>query len=375
MGAIIINYILVLFLFLLYFILATLEKVFTKKNKERILLITVFIFSIFAGFRVIGTDIKSYKLIFEEHPIILFNYNFLKSMFQFQIEPGFVLLISYLKNFGFDFRVFLFISAFIPMIIIYQVIKRAEKSTMFLTFLLFMMLYAVRGPLDVIRHFFAAAIYLSALYSLSQKNNLGFYIKLLISLFFHYSSIITFILRPIIGFKWSFKKFIFSFMVLFFSGFLLKNLFIELTSKMTIDSTDRILYKFQSYIDSGFDVSIFQNFLLYSMWYLPIILNIFVILFSLKDRELIYGNQFLKLLLNSQIIGSLIFVFFSTIGATLMANRIEFMLGIGSAFLLKEIIVKLKGKYRIMFLLVVMYLLIYLVIQFLYLTQLRSNIF
>src|SRR5699024_5662467 len=121
------NYIFIIFLFLILFILASIEYKFNKILKKNILLIIVIIFSLFAGFRVIGTDINSYKLIFENQTIILLNFEFIKQMLTFQIEPAFILLISYLKYFHFPFKVFLFISALIPMLLIYRVVVKTQK--------------------------------------------------------------------------------------------------------------------------------------------------------------------------------------------------------------------------------------------------------
>ncbi|KRG15754.1 hypothetical protein ACA30_03990 [Virgibacillus soli] len=376
MSEIIINYFIVTLFLLLFYILSSNEKKIAFNTKKRFLFLSIIAFSIFAGYRVIGTDINSYKEIFDQQPTINLNFEFLQTMFEYYIEPGFVLIISYLKMYGLGFNVFLFISAIIPLLIIYKVIIKHERRHLYLTFLLFLLLYALRGPLDVIRQFFAAAIYLSALHSLSIKKELRYFGKTIVSIFFHYSSVINILIRPFLKLKWTIKKYSTSFITLFLIGFLFKNLIITLTNSMEVNNTDRILYKFQRYIEANYEVDSFlQGFFLYSTWYLPIILNIIIVLVAISNYKDICKNDFLKILLNSQILASLIFVFFWAMDSTILARRIEFTLSIGNFFILKEIIINLKGKNRLLYIFILMYLITFMIFQFLFLIQLRTNLF
>ncbi|MBO0991440.1 EpsG family protein [Bacillus sp. SD088] len=376
MSEIIINYLIVTLFLLLFYILSSYEKSFSYRAKKGILVLAIISFSIFAGYRVIGTDINSYKQIFDEQPIIVLNFDFIQTMFEYYIEPGFVLIISYLKRYGLGFNVFLFLSAIIPLFVIYRVIFNHEKKHVFLTFLLFLLLYALRGPLDVIRQFFAAAIYLSALYSLSIKKEFRYFWKIIVSIFFHYSSILNFLIRPFLKIKWTIKKYATLFVSLFLLGFLFKNLILTITNNMDISNTDRILYKFQRYIDANYEVDSFlQGLFLYSTWYLPIFLNIILIVVAISYYKDICKSDFLKILLNSQILASLIFIFFWAMDSTILARRIEFTLSIGNFFILKEIIINLKGKNRLLFVFILMYLITFMIFQFLFLVQLRTSLF
>src|SRR5699024_10157011 len=140
---------------------------------------------------------------------------------------------------------------------------------------------------------------------------------------------------------------------------------IQYSSSMNVTSTDRFLFKFQSYIDSNLATNdTLSTVLLYGMTYIPVILNILLVIIALKNRSEFYDNLFLKVVLNSQIIGTLLLSFFISIGAVIMGNRIETFLGIGSSFILTKIIINLKGKNRLMYVYLIMYLLIYILFQF-----------
>jgi len=371
----IINYLIVMFFFLVFFILSTLDKKISYKLKKGIILTSIMLLSFFASFRVIGNDTNSYKLIFEQQNIIHSSKEFIQNIFHYQIEPAFILMISFLKSLNFDYKVFLFISALIPLLIIYKVIIKIEKDYLFITFLLFLMLYLVRGPLDVIRQFFAAVIYLSALYSLSVKKEFNYYKKSILSTFFHYSSLITLFLRPFLKYTWNIKKYILIYTIIFILGLTLKTFIIDFVYNLPINSLNRIYLKLQNYIDNRYDIDSFlKGFLLYSRWFFPIVLNLAIILVLLYSNQIYQKNLFIKLLTNSQIYGSFIFIFLWNIGAPIMARRLEFTLSVGSFFILKEILAHQKGKNKYIYIFIILYLLIYNLLEMLYFIQLTTNI-
>lgn len=371
----IINYLIVIFFFLVFFILSTLDKKISYELKKGIIFSSIMLLSVFASYRVIGNDTNSYRLIFEQQNIIQSSKEFIQNIFHYQIEPGFILLISFLKYFNFDYKVFLFLSALIPLLISYKIITKIEKEYLFTTFLLFLMLYLVRGPLDVIRQFFAAVIYLSALYSLSIKKEFNYYKKSILSTFFHYSSLVTLFLRPFLKYTWNIKKYIFIYTIIFILGLTLKTFVVDFVNNLPINTLNRIFLKLQNYIDSSYDIDSFlKGFLLYSRWFFPIVLNLAVIFILLYSNQIYQKNLLIKLLTNSQIYGSFIFIFLWNIGATIMARRLEFTLSIGSFLLLKEILTRQKGKNRYIYIFIILYLLIYNLFEMLYFIQLTTNI-
>lgn len=369
------DYLIIIIIFFAFFVLSLLEGKFNIRYKKVIIFCAIIILSVLAALRSIGTDTNSYILIFEQLKIVTLNSEFLTNMFQYYLEPGFNLMISYLKLFGFTYKEFFFICSFIPLLIVSRIIIKKEQKYVFLTFFIFLLVYLIRGPLDVIRQFFAAVIYLSALYSLSNKNKITYFIKVLIAILFHYSSILFLVITPFLKIKWTIKRFISFSLLLSLTGFLFKNLFVTLILSIDTVSTNRFILKLQGYIENEYIQSSVLDFIINnSMWYLPKVLNLIIILIILVQYRYILVDNLNKLLLNAQIIGILLFLLFLTMGAEIIALRLETLLTIGNFFLIKEIIVNSNKNKIYTFIFFVIFLVLTNLPSILYILKLRTNL-
>jgi len=242
---IVLDILLLFFIVGIVFILSFFEKKFKFKIKKKIILCVMLIIAFICGNKVIGLDHENYENMFINTNPINLNLEFFKSMFDTHLEPGFIMLISTIKNMSLGFNSFLFISTIIPLYLIYLVIVDKEKKLPFVSLLFFLLMNLLRGPVDTIRHFFAAALYLSALYSLSQDKHLKFNLKSVVSIFFHYSNVAIFLIRPFLKMKWTIKSYLVTIVTLGILAFLSKGLLQNYLSEFNY--TNPILMKFQYY--------------------------------------------------------------------------------------------------------------------------------
>ncbi|MGJ9458087.1 EpsG family protein [Oceanobacillus sp. CF4.6] len=369
------DYIIIIVLFFMFLILSLTEEKFSLPFKKVIIYISILFISLFASVRSIGMDTNSYIAIFEQHIVTTFNIDFLKNLFQHSLEPGFNLMISYLKLFGFTYKSFFFLSALIPLLIISKIIFNIEKKHVFLTFFLFLLMHVLYGPLDVIRQFFAATIFISALFSLSRGKKIVYFLKIFISIFFHYSSIVFFVITPLLKLKWNMSRYVCIGVLTSLMGFLLKNYIVDYILLLEMDTANRFFLKLQGYIDSAYNPTTFIDSLtLNSMLYLPKLFNVIIIIILLIYYRHILRSEFNRLLLNAQILSSLIFTFFYFLGAETIALRLELLLGIGSFILLKEMLVFTKKDKIYKFMLMLLYFVIYTISIIIYMLKLRTNI-
>lgn len=236
----IINILFAIVLMIVVFFISFLESRISNKNRKKILFIFVFIISIFLAFRDIGLDLEPYRNIFNIQKIMNLKELFELKFFSTQLEPFFIILISFLKKYRLNFNWFLFISGLIPLFIIFKIIIKSEKKYPILTFFLFLLILFFRGPVDIIRHFFAASIYLSAIWSLSNENKKMYWIKSIFSIFFHYSNIIILFIKPFLNIKWNKIKFFISIFITFFMGIFSKILLININN-FNFWNTDNVI--------------------------------------------------------------------------------------------------------------------------------------
>jgi hypothetical protein len=359
MMIILLNFLVVLFFMAIFFFLATNEKKFSLKQKKLIIVTAVLLLAILAGVRQIGTDLQAYKYIFNTTLIIHDFGEYIKNMFSYKYEPGFMILISTMKQAGLGFEFFLFISALIPMLLLYNIIIKVEKKLPLTVFLFFLLMFAIRGPLDIIRHFFAATIYLSALYSLSKNKNTLYYIKSGTSFLFHYSNIVTVLIKPLLSINWRITKYILALVIMFIAGISFQGLVVNIIGQLNYESS--VIFKLQNYLIDDYEYSSIAHFIIRNlMENSPAYFNIFIIILALYYKGAIYNNKFNGIILNSIIVGTLLYSFLFGIGAYTMAIRINFLFGIGSIFIVKEIFIKIiESKRSILFALIILYLLFY----------------
>ncbi|MCA1060855.1 EpsG family protein [Rossellomorea aquimaris] len=365
----IINVLTLCFIIFIIFILSFFEKKLSYKIKKRILFWITLIISIICGTRVIGLDLEPYREIFNNQRMIPLNFVFIKNMLASRLEPIFVILISLIKQVGLGFKTFLFISAIVPMYLVYLVILKKEKDFPLVTFLFFLLIFLFRGPVDTVRHFFAATVYLTALYSLSKGNKFNFYSMSLTSVLLHYSNIVVLLVKPLLNIKWSILKYLTTIMTFGALAFLGRELLIGYMSSFNF--TNPILWKLQFYLLYRSETYHYLNglheILLFLMSYTIVFFNIIINLIGLKMREVIVKDNFYNLLLNSQIIGTIMVLVFSIFDASTLGLRLNFLFSIGSFFIIKQIIFNnLIKRKLIMFIFVVLFLCLYNFIIILY---------
>jgi hypothetical protein len=334
------------FIIMVYYIVAFFSLFYAKKlmsQKNFFLSIWLFTISIFFALRSIGLDLEPYREIFNEFRKDSLFSDGLINIFTGRIEPAFALLMSALKSLGLGFEFFLLLSGLIPTLIIIRVISLEYKEQFFIVFSFFIFLYFLKGPVDTIRGFAAAAMYLYALSSLAKKQNFFFSLKALAALSLHYSSLIIFLVVPFLKIKWDIKTYIIASFLFVFLGF---------TSSEFIKSTDlsgfatwhpltfKIVYYLTYYQTDGYQYLNEVHFVFW--WLLGLSFSVMIIFNSL---HLLLNNRddwtpFMKIVFNSQIVGTLIYFLFMSFGAYTMGGRILFLLAIGSIFMFTKAVEK-----------------------------------
>lgn len=359
----------IIFVIIFVLVFVPFEKKLKKDVKYFIFLFSLVVLTIVASFRVIGTDTGSYKNIFENQSIVnVFAYSF-TDLFRSGLEPGFILIISIVKSLSLNFNTLLFIFFIVPMIIVVKLIIEMRTKNIILIYGLFLLAYLLRGPMDIIRHFIAAAFYLSALYAISNKRVLAFYIKMGIATMFHYTSLLAFFIRPLLKLKWNLKMYIISLVTVYLTGLLIKDTLVNRVLNWNINrqETMTIILKVQGYIDTDFlSTDTYINTLLNLIMFMPIILNILIAIWGQKILVNVKDNFFL-VLLNAQIIGTILSLFLMAVGANIAGYRMDFFLSIGNFILISYIIEHYKGRAKNhVFLFFVISLVIYNIVLILY---------
>lgn len=343
------------------FLLSFFESKFSFPGKKFILLCTVFLISLIIGFKVIGLDHQNYKEMYIDTPVIPLDGYFFRNMFDFTLEPVFVAIISVLKGRGFGSNVFFLISALIPLYLVYLVIIKKEKKVPITVFFFFLSLRVFAGPVDTVRHFFAAAIYLYAIYLLSEKKQVKFYLASFISVLAHYSNIVVLLIRPFLNIRWSKIRYVFTMIFVGLIALLIKNPLIDLILSLNYDYP--IYWKLKYYLLYSSDEMEFKNNFHVILWslftYLIVLFAIIINIIALNYIKRIKEDRFHYLLLNSQIIGTIMVVFFTSFNAHNFGLRMNFLLGMGIFFIVKELLVNQVKNKKIFLFFVITFIVVY----------------
>jgi len=320
-----------------------------KAFKIRLLYSSVFLISIFLAFQNIGLDIEPYKSIFDgvepssptEALSLLSAGN--------SLEPGFYLAISTMKNFGLGFNFFLFLSAIVPMFFIAKMtIAHSERPLT--AFCIFILLQFLIGPVTTIRHFFAATLYIYALHLFSNAKNKKGWLISLISICFHYSNLSLVLTN---GFakrlKFTRSVYIATLTLSVASGYTL-SLIVKTIDLSSIQNFGGVItYKaiyYLTYMNSanGYEyLNTLHQILLSVVHYFPLIVIIYYNIISLGESKSRVRDEFSRLNLNSQIIGTTLACFFLSFGAIDLGVRLNFLLSLGAYLQITECIYKRKG--------------------------------
>src|SRR5699024_10069339 len=209
------------------------------------------------------------------------------------------------------------------------------------------------------RYFIATCLFVSAFYSLSINKKTNFYLKSSISIFLHYSNIIILLIKPFLKIKWTAFRYTLTIIIFVLLAVLSKELIINYIEFTQFENP--VLIKFKKYLlyyDDNYEyLSISHVFLKFLLQYTVVIFNIFIIFWSFNYKQLL-KDEFYRLLLNSQIIGSIILLVFIIFDSNQMGIRLNFLLSIGSFLLIKEVLFKYyKGKYKtLIYVFVLLYL-------------------
>lgn len=327
----IINILMVIALFAMLLALSLEEQKFSSKRRLRVMWSTFMSLSIFFGIRDFGLDLEPYRVIFTEFRSLSFSEITPESIFNPTLEPLFVLLITSIKHLGLNYQAFLFASALIPFLLIAHVTEKNSTSPILCTFF-FCLLFLFKAA-DAVRHFVAASIYLFALHLIANKKNFRGYLTIVASCLAHYANLITLIAIPFLRIRWRIGNYL---VALLFIGIISVPLG-QVLNSATSDQELYLLWKFNYYLHHEEFIE-YQNTLhkliligLACFYYLLLILVNLSILIKQQKSNL---TSFESIILNSQIIGSLIATLFLMLDAFAMATRILLPLAIGSFFLL-----------------------------------------
>lgn len=312
-----------------------------NSKKAFFVVILVFVLSVFFAFRSIGLDLEPYREIFNSFDTNRVLQDGVLTVVTGRIEPLFALLISFLKTIGLGFEFFLLISALIPSLVVLRVLQLETGKNFFVAFSFFMFIYFLQGPVDTIRGFAAASFYLYALSSLSRGESFKFLIKGLIAISLHYSSLIIFFIAPLLKIKWHLKSYIFLSLSVIIFGFALSNYLnnIDLTEFSSWHPlTFKIVYYLTYYQTEGYQYLNTAHFIFW--WLLGLSFSMLIVFNTLHLLILPRTgfSKFNKIILNSQIIGTLLFFLFMSLGAYTMGGRILFLLAIGSFILIADVV-------------------------------------
>jgi hypothetical protein len=174
---------------------------------------------------------------------------------------------------------------------------------------------------------------------LSRGETLKFWLKGLIALSLHYSSLIIFLIVPLLKIKWNFKAYVFSSISVIFLGLVLSNYLnsIDLSEFSAWHPlTFKIVYYLTYYQTEGYQYLNIAHFIFW--WLLGLSFSSLIVFNTLHLLTLpsVRFSKFKKLILNSQVIGTLLYFLFMSLGAYTMGGRILFLLAIGSFILIAD---------------------------------------
>lgn len=139
-----------------------------------------------------GQDTEAYVNLYREVPKLVSLYDFYKYLLDSRYEPGFLILIGFLKSAGFNFYFFFFIvSLFSVSVLIF--IANQFKEFFYLSCFWYVGTYYVWNEHVQIRQGVSTSFFLLALFFLIRKKTFRVFELLLLSFVFHFASLIYFV--------------------------------------------------------------------------------------------------------------------------------------------------------------------------------------
>lgn len=330
--------IIIVFVFYIFSFLLIFNAKKIESKKHIILSFWVFLISIFLYFKEVGLDTGGYReyFVFYSNDSI-FNYDFLKS----PIEPFFLVLISGLNSIGLEFGFFQLIVGLFSLFVIIRVLYLELESQILIGFSLFILIFFLHGPSDVIRAFSASAMYLYALSSFSRGSKGKFFLKIFIAITLHYSSFISLVIYPFLRIKITFYFYLLLSLFVFLFGLFISSILNAMDFEYF--SMHPIVERFVYYaiIYNSNDGYQFFNKLHFVLWWLLSLTFVFLVFFNtLYNLYYLYSPVKLRLtffeylVLKSQIYGTLFYLFLIGLGAFTIADRVIYFFSIGCFILI-----------------------------------------
>ncbi|MGF3112270.1 EpsG family protein [Facklamia sp. P9177] len=364
------QFLLISVIFIILFFLSVNEYKFSLFLKKIILLVSILSISILASQRTIGTDLQTYYGWFlKTYPIDNFSL-FIQDLGQLNIEPTYYILVSILKSLGGNFQIFLGLYAFIPLFIIYLIILKIEKDHIIKMFSIFLLIYLIRWPLDIIRQFAGMTFYLGALLLYVNKRYILASISSFLSIFSHFSAILTALTNIFLN-KFSFKKtsFLILCLISLLFGFIFNLEFIFDFLNSTFDLA--LINKAELYLTSNYEYKNFIHFISRNLMehFSPILNFLIIYLFLNKKNIYIYSNNSIyKVILNSMMFGSFLYFYLIGAGAFTFAYRLNSMYSIGNFIIITRLITEYidRRKMNVYYLIYIILIIYNLIIVYYY---------
>lgn len=368
----IINILIVCVIIFSILILSLIEHRFSYKQKKLIIIIYTIILSGFLMVRDIGLDLEPHRQLFNQTYISDINIEFFKNLFSNRVEPFNSLLITFIKNIGIGFEFYLLILGALSLGISAKIILKIENKNVLKLYSIFILIYFMSGAINIIRQFLACSLYLSAIYSLSEKSKIKSILKVILATLIHYSSILLLLVFPFIKKNWSLKKYLSWLSYAILIAFIFKVLILGYIEKLDVTQSNYILWKIKYYLTyydtEGYNYQgNLHKILLFIMNNSFYYLNILINLMYLNRFEYNKISKFTQNILNSQVIGTLLATFLYIVGASTLANRFLFSFAIGNFILLKDIMTdnnRNSAKERYMIFLIILVFINFIIILY-----------
>ncbi|MBS8269962.1 hypothetical protein DYI26_14695 [Halomonas litopenaei] len=318
-----------------FFVVSTYDWRFSSIFKKSLSFFFVFIILVFISFKNFGLDLENYREIYQS--LIFSNWNEVLSS---DWEPLFSLFSKLSKTLGLGFGGFFFLWYLFPFVIV-TIISFRHASRPLLAISLFLLLYFF-SFMDAARHFAAACYYLMGIHFFASKRKLSGFIFFSLSLFSHFSSLV-FVLYYFIK-KCLFSRATYVVLIVFCvcSAYILKPFAVYLINNYHLDEMHIIFWKLKYYLTyynsvgyefQGWSHRVLWNIVIYSHVVMVISLNFYMIGPYIKKSL----SSFERALLGSQVLGSLLFFGFASVGAVTLGVRINYMMSIGVFVLLSTL--------------------------------------
>lgn len=319
-------------------VLSLKNKRINDKNKNVFFNIFFWIFILIFSFRTTGDDYQPYVIIFNELEPISIKQLIGVSIFKYNIEIFWVLIISLIKKLGGNHRVFFFIAILIPFTAIKRVIKSKEPKDMLFLLFWYILLNFEDGT-NIVRQFVANNIYFLVLYLYTKNNKKTAFSLEISNCLVHNASFIGIPALVVCKRKYTNSCFFIVLLTsIFISGLLsivLPNLSFDYSSYGDNKLLFKLFYYLFSYqkIRAARDVALITKIIDNSRIIIRLVFQFIIIFYSLNCVQ-IKKDKFTNIILNSVCLGFIINIFAIILGVNTIGTRLNNFLSIGQFYLI-----------------------------------------